>query len=252
MSHPTNHKPPFDETPAALLDQLVYIDNFMPHSDPNSFDLNMELAAFADDSFVFADEEKPKEGSQEQESERRSPQEPQVKMEHSMVNVPPGAQSTLEAAGLSKAQIDSLATLIAQHKTEDDPFSGSGSGTTSPSGFFQTSEPFSDANNMFAESNSTQNYSAYDSKDSSELDKRRRNTAASARFRIKKKLKEQEMEKNISMLKENSRKLEQKIQHLEMENRLLKNLVVERGAKRDSDELANLRKRAKLSLNTTN
>ncbi|ODV95988.1 hypothetical protein PACTADRAFT_30590, partial [Pachysolen tannophilus NRRL Y-2460] len=57
-------------------------------------------------------------------------------------------------------------------------------------------------------------------------DKRRRNTAASARFRIKKKLKEQEMERKIKDLNESSHKLQMRIQQLEMENRLLRNLVV--------------------------
>ncbi|GMF99731.1 unnamed protein product [[Candida] boidinii] len=104
----------------------------------------------------------------------------------------------------------------------------------------------------FSDSNDKQNS---DSGLPVEIDKRRRNTAASARFRIKKKLKEQEMEKNIKELTENSQKLELKIQQLEMENRLLRNLVVEKGAQRDSEELERLKKRAKISIeqeDTTN
>ncbi|GME93939.1 unnamed protein product [[Candida] boidinii] len=56
------------------------------------------------------------------------------------------------------------------------------------------------------------------------------------------------MEKNIKELTENSQKLELKIQQLEMENRLLRNLVVEKGAQRDSEELERLKKRAKISI----
>jgi hypothetical protein len=76
-----------------------------------------------------------------------------------------------------------------------------------------------------------------------EEDKRRRNTAASARFRIKKKLREQEMERTQKELQDKVDQLETKIKQLQMENRWLKNLVVEKNEARDVTDLETLRSR---------
>lgn len=54
QNQPTNMD---DDTPIALLEQLVYMDNFLTDS-PNDDQLERELAAFADDEFIFADEDK--------------------------------------------------------------------------------------------------------------------------------------------------------------------------------------------------
>ncbi|KAK6463614.1 hypothetical protein DFJ63DRAFT_329362 [Scheffersomyces coipomensis] len=80
-----------------------------------------------------------------------------------------------------------------------------------------------------------------------EVDKRRRNTAASARFRIKKKLKEKQMEHRIFSLNELIKEFEIKIQQLEMENKLLRNLIIEKGSQKSDNELKLLRERAKLN-----
>jgi hypothetical protein len=79
---------------------------------------------------------------------------------------------------------------------------------------------------------------------SAELDKRRRNTAASARFRIKKKLKEKQMESKILQLNDVIKDFEVKIQQLQMENKLLRNLIIEKGSKKSDDELKVLKERA--------
>ena len=71
---------------------------------------------------------------------------------------------------------------------------------------------------------------------------------ASVRFRQKKKLKEQEMEKNIREAKEVADALQARIQQLEMENRLLRDLVVEKSHQRDSEEVERLRKKARLQV----
>lgn len=76
-----------------------------------------------------------------------------------------------------------------------------------------------------------------------EEDKRRRNTAASARFRIKKKQREQEMEKNARELQEKVDKLESKVTQLEMENKWLRNLVVEKNEARDVSSLLDMKNR---------
>lgn len=85
--------------------------------------------------------------------------------------------------------------------------------------------------------------SSPDNKVTAEEDKRRRNTAASARFRIKKKLREQEMERNTKELQSKVQSLENKVMQLEMENRWLKNLVVEKNEARDMSDLLDMKKK---------
>ncbi|KAI9496343.1 hypothetical protein BDB00DRAFT_953320 [Zychaea mexicana] len=61
-----------------------------------------------------------------------------------------------------------------------------------------------------------------------EEDKRRRNTAASARFRVKKKLREQAMEKNVQDMKSKSDRLQNRVNELELEVKWLRNLLIEK------------------------
>lgn len=61
-----------------------------------------------------------------------------------------------------------------------------------------------------------------------EEDRRRRNTAASARFRMKKKQREQTLEKSVRETTERNSALEARVAQLEMENRWLKNLLTEK------------------------
>lgn len=74
--------------------------------------------------------------------------------------------------------------------------------------------------------------SAADLEDSSRMaaeeDKRRRNTAASARFRVKKKQREQALEKQTKELSDKMQALENKVQQLETENKWLKELITEK------------------------
>ena len=66
------------------------------------------------------------------------------------------------------------------------------------------------------------------SRQAAEEDKRRRNTAASARFRVKKKQREQALEKSAKELTDKMTSLENKVSQLETENKWLKNLLVEK------------------------
>ncbi|KAK4142771.1 uncharacterized protein C8A04DRAFT_12908 [Dichotomopilus funicola] len=66
-----------------------------------------------------------------------------------------------------------------------------------------------------------------------EEDKRKRNTAASARFRIKKKQREQALEKSAKEMTEKVTMLEGRISALETENKWLKGLVTEKHGGRD-------------------
>lgn len=357
-------------TPAALLEQLVYVDTFMPEiDDPTQLDerLTAELSAFADDSFIFPDEEKPKKPEENDNNEGHNNNNgvtngdlnlngqsllfnnlnngtnssnlgisnhtaglpinsfgnginsmlplnslsnhssPSANIYPSSINtgsnnsrtngkptdllstlpkvhVPPGAQSSLIAAGLSQTQIDALAALIAQHQggsaESTSPLPQNSLGSTSRLNSidqtFQAHSPLNSISvNPLTTSLSTESSAQTPASSSSiaqslrnnenaqlppeladikveptgdvELDKRRRNTAASARFRIKKKLKEQQLERSVRELTELSMTLEKKIQTLEMENRLLRNLVVEKGEQRNNNELELLKQRARMA-----
>ncbi|RVX76151.1 hypothetical protein B0A52_00508 [Exophiala mesophila] len=71
-----------------------------------------------------------------------------------------------------------------------------------------------------------------------EEDKRRRNTAASARFRIKKKQREQALESTVREAQEKSAKLEARVNQLEMENKWLKDLITEKNGMQSKEEMA--------------
>ncbi|KAI0156572.1 hypothetical protein GGR57DRAFT_463858 [Xylariaceae sp. FL1272] len=67
-----------------------------------------------------------------------------------------------------------------------------------------------------------------------EEDKRRRNTAASARFRVKKKAREQALEKREKELSDKVGALESRVQSLETENKWLRELVMEKNGGSES------------------
>ncbi|KAF1926065.1 uncharacterized protein M421DRAFT_68440 [Didymella exigua CBS 183.55] len=67
-----------------------------------------------------------------------------------------------------------------------------------------------------------------------EEDKRRRNTAASARFRVKKKQREQALEKTAKDMSDRVQQLEARIGQLETENTWLKSLITEKNVGKSS------------------
>lgn len=71
-----------------------------------------------------------------------------------------------------------------------------------------------------------------------EEDKRRRNTAASARFRVKKKQREQALERTVKEVQEKNAKLEARLSQLEMENKWLKDLITEKNGLQSKEEMA--------------
>lgn len=286
------------QTSSALLEQLVYLDNFVsnPTHDeltPNldlDGQLSMDLAAFADDSFIFPDEDK-KNDHNDNDDDDNDNDNHNEKDDNSLHNpdydsiplapgpipssssgsskhnsplnllnanldnlpkfpVPPGAKNSLESVGLSKNQIDLLSALVAQHQTSLGNFvpqSKLPTLSTQPQlspvrqhNFISGIE--NDSSSASSSATVTPNFSSLPN-----LDKRRRNTAASARFRIKKKLKEKHMEDKISKLNELVKSFENKISNLEMENKLLKNLIIEKSSQKSDDELSLLKKRAKLN-----
>ncbi|KIW58869.1 hypothetical protein PV05_03362 [Exophiala xenobiotica] len=76
------------------------------------------------------------------------------------------------------------------------------------------------------------------SRHAAEEDKRRRNTAASARFRIKKKQREQALEKTVKDVQDKNTELEAKLRQLEMENKWLKDLITEKNGLQSKEEMA--------------
>ncbi|KAG2226131.1 hypothetical protein INT45_011748 [Circinella minor] len=68
-----------------------------------------------------------------------------------------------------------------------------------------------------------------------EEDKRRRNTAASARFRAKKKVREQAMEQSVKEMAEKSEKLEERVESLEQEIKWLRTLLIEKNKKNETE-----------------
>ena len=73
-----------------------------------------------------------------------------------------------------------------------------------------------------------------------EEDKRRRNTAASARFRVKKKQREQALERSVKEATDKNSQLQAKVDQLEMENKWLKNLITEKTGNQSEKDLADL------------
>ena len=61
-----------------------------------------------------------------------------------------------------------------------------------------------------------------------EEDRRRRNTAASARFRMKKKQREQDLERTVRETTERNGALEARVAQLELENEWLRGIVTEK------------------------
>jgi hypothetical protein len=78
-----------------------------------------------------------------------------------------------------------------------------------------------------------------------EEDKRRRNTAASARFRVKKKQREQALERSVKEINDQNSKLMSRIDQLEMENKWLKDLITEKNAIQSKEEIDEAFKRFK-------
>jgi hypothetical protein len=70
-----------------------------------------------------------------------------------------------------------------------------------------------------------------------EEDKRRRNTAASARFRVKKKQREQALERSVKEINDHNSKLQARLDQLEMENKWLKDLITEKNATQSKEEI---------------
>ncbi|KAJ5179727.1 hypothetical protein N7492_002937 [Penicillium capsulatum] len=69
-----------------------------------------------------------------------------------------------------------------------------------------------------------------------EEDKRRRNTAASARFRVKKKMREAALERTVKETTDKNDALEARVSQLELENHWLRGLIMEKNGNEEGNE----------------
>jgi hypothetical protein len=181
--------------------------------------------------------------------------------------VPPGAKSSLVNAGLSLNQIDLLSALVAQHQASlgnsipNQTPSMSNTTVTTPMSVSPSELPIrhnssfhrllissnlSSTTNLLEPVPSSSSTLSPSNGSAAELDKKRRNTAASARFRFKKKMKEKQMETKIKSLEDLIVSLEGQLNNLEMENKLLRNLIIEKGSQKSDDEVKLLREKARM------
>ncbi|KAF9996954.1 hypothetical protein BGZ65_007462 [Modicella reniformis] len=113
-----------------------------------------------------------------------------------------------------------------QHHTE---FEGTGTSTSSSSDTTPSSN--NNAKMLKAIQDLSDEDPEFSSKLSADEDKRRRNTAASARFRHKKRLREQILEKTAKEMTSKSELLEIRVRELEMEIKWLRGLIVEKDSR---------------------
>ncbi|KAJ5907899.1 hypothetical protein N7495_000581 [Penicillium taxi] len=85
-------------------------------------------------------------------------------------------------------------------------------------------------------SKSTQASAEEAARNAAEEDKRRRNTAASARFRVKKKQREQALERSLKETADKSDALAARVSQLELENHWLRGLIMEKNGTEERDE----------------
>jgi Basic region leucine zipper len=104
--------------------------------------------------------------------------------------------------------------------------------TSPPSGFISSGSGGKRKADSIVDSNHAHSLEGA-SRIAAEEDKRRRNTAASARFRVKKKQREQALERTAKEMTDKCSRLEARIGQLEMENKWLKNLITEKNENKD-------------------
>lgn len=297
-----NQQSTLDSTPTLLLEQLIYVEHNFGSEFEFETQMNQDLSIFADASFIFHDEEKPKREEEGNDNHKNNDdiknnknnnnndnengnfflvnnninsddvplkikQEPQQNElmtsslvaliesqdsngENPMVNVisesllshlpktkvPIGAEISLLAAGLNQIQIDALAALVYQKQQgkiggtsthqatqesviEFESRSNSNLLTTPGSDLGTNDDPFESSSTT---PTATRNNSIVEDEDM----KKRRNTAASARFRVKKKLKVQELERQLGELRLDIERKQARIEELMIENKLLKKLLI--------------------------
>ncbi|EHY60773.1 hypothetical protein HRR83_000540 [Exophiala dermatitidis] len=207
------------------------------HFSPDEIELNQDLAMFTNTDFTHFDMPPLPEDGSFNFDVHDSKNNPNVKYED-LLSGPEPVQAypppSMETSGVESA------TYYSTYNTPIQPAPAPGvvniehraSPTASISGPSQSSrrktEP-TDPSTLSAEERSRL---------AAEEDKRRRNTAASARFRVKKKQREQALERTVKEVQEKNAKLEARLSQLEMENKWLKDLITEKNGLQSKEEMA--------------
>lgn len=126
-------------------------------------------------------------------------------------------------------QVPSLAHLLALHASPPSTSTASSPSVVPPSKRTRTQKPSSSTDNYTSPPQSPEEPTQFDPNSitlSATEDKRRRNTAASARFRLKKKEREAALERRAKELEDRVVELERECEGLRRENGWLKGLVV--------------------------
>ncbi|KAI8879166.1 hypothetical protein K501DRAFT_227135 [Backusella circina FSU 941] len=124
-------------------------------------------------------------------------------------------QSKIEKAKIAGKKRETITTSTSMEKKAD----------------IEVSDEFTELNDDNMDENPTQNENENGKKTNTVLtkeDKRRRNTAASARFRVKKKQREQALQHTANEMTEKANMLENRVKELEQQVKWLKALVVEK------------------------
>lgn len=100
--------------------------------------------------------------------------------------------------------------------------------TMPPSNTTSNSAPAPGPKRKHTQKKSTQESAEEAARAVAEDDKRRRNTAASARFRVKKKMREQALERTVKETSEKNSTLEARVSQLELENHWLRGIVMDK------------------------
>ncbi|KAI9004695.1 hypothetical protein BC832DRAFT_58346 [Gaertneriomyces semiglobifer] len=124
-------------------------------------------------------------------------------------SVQPTAPTAASAVNISPEQISQLLSVLQTPPITDTPATIATSGATEVAAAGQPRQ-----------------------KSDEELDKRRRNTAASARFRAKKKMREQQLEQTAKEMTDRCSVLERRVKEYEMELKWLRQLVTDRDGKK--------------------
>ncbi|KAF9146134.1 hypothetical protein BGX30_003990 [Mortierella sp. GBA39] len=142
----------------------------------------------------------------------------------SLISKPSSAALTVSAVSVIKNP-DTTVTLPVTAAVDEPSLTSSVQGEKRKSTFQQEEV---DGEELSAADSFSRDDPEYSTKVAAEEDKRRRNTAASARFRQKKKLREQALEQTAREQSVRAEQLENRVRELEMEVRWLRGLIVEK------------------------
>ncbi|KAJ9614749.1 uncharacterized protein PV06_08450 [Exophiala oligosperma] len=207
------------------------------HFSPEEFDLNQDLAMFTNTDFTHFDiPPLPEDGSFNFDMTETKNNNGPVKYEDLLSGSDTGHNYAPPQIETSAPESSNFYTT---YNTPIQPAPAQGFGAVDSRGSPSNGSPI--ASQVPRKKEST-DLSAITSEEKSRIaaeeDKRRRNTAASARFRIKKKQREQALEKTVKEVQDKNTQLEVKLRQMEVENKWLRDLIMEKNGLQSKEEMA--------------